>query len=74
MECCAQSSVSYQAFIVDDQPSWSILQQDLEDLEDAEGLHSMFAAIRGLIMLNDTMLLETMVNEDNVMDVVGALE
>ena len=25
-------------------------------------------------MLNDTMLLETMVNEDHVMDVVGALE
>lgn len=50
------------------------LIQDLEDLEDTEGLHTMFAAVRGMVMLNDTMLLETMVNEDHVMDVVGALE
>lgn len=48
--------------------------QDLEDLEDTEGLHTMFAAVRGMVMLNDTLLMETMLNEDHVMDVVGALE
>ncbi len=34
----------------------------------------MFAAVRGMVMLNDTLLMETMLNEDHVMDVVGALE
>lgn len=47
---------------------------DLEDLEDTAGLHSMYSVVRNFIMLNDTMLLETLVNEENVMDVVGALE
>jgi Component of IIS longevity pathway SMK-1 len=43
-------------------------------LEDEAGLAAMHTAVRGAIMLNDTGLLEAMLSEENVMDVIGALE
>ncbi len=48
--------------------------QDMEDLEDEGGLAAMHTSVRGAIMLNDTGLLEAMLAEQNVMDVIGALE
>ncbi|KAK9823072.1 hypothetical protein WJX81_007297 [Elliptochloris bilobata] len=45
-----------------------------EDLEDSESLRHLHAILRGTIMLNDTSLLEVLLSEENVMDVVGALE
>ncbi|CAK0784720.1 hypothetical protein CVIRNUC_007924 [Coccomyxa viridis] len=48
--------------------------QQCEDLEDTESLRHMYTIIRGAIMLNDANLLDLLLSEENVMDVVGALE
>lgn len=45
-----------------------------EDLEDTESLGLMYKAMKGTIMLNDTSVFEILLREENVMDVVGALE
>mmetsp|Transcript_36846 Transcript_36846/g.103965 ORF Transcript_36846/g.103965 Transcript_36846/m.103965 type:complete len:862 (+) Transcript_36846:313-2898(+) len=45
-----------------------------EDLEDSEGLANMYKVIKGTIMLNDNSIFELLLKEENVMDVVGALE
>lgn len=34
----------------------------------------MYRAVKGAIMLNDTSLFELLLKEENVMDVIGALE
>jgi protein phosphatase-4 regulatory subunit 3 len=48
--------------------------QTAEDLEDTESLGLMYKAMKGAIMLNDTSIFEILLREENVMDVVGALE
>ena len=45
-----------------------------EDLEDRESLHLMYRLVRGLVLLNDASLFDELLREENVMDVVGALE
>ncbi|KAK9802569.1 hypothetical protein WJX73_004679 [Symbiochloris irregularis] len=45
-----------------------------EDLEDEESLHHLYVIVKGVIMLNSIALMEVLFAEDNVMDVVGALE
>lgn len=45
-----------------------------EDLDNKEGLHKVHDIIKNLILLNRTPLYEVMFSEDNIMDVVGALE
>ncbi|CAL8462717.1 g2250 [Coccomyxa elongata] len=45
-----------------------------EDLEDEESLKHMYYIVRGAIMLNDATLLETFLSEENIMDMLGALE
>lgn len=45
-----------------------------EDLEDRESLHLMYRLVRGLVLLNDASLFDELLCEENVMDVVGALE
>ena len=45
-----------------------------EDLEDRESLHLMYRLVRGLVLLNDASLFDELLSEENVMDVVGALE
>lgn len=45
-----------------------------EDLEDKQNLHLMFAIFKGLIMLNDTTMLESLMAEEAYMTVFGALE
>ncbi|CAL5223154.1 g5623 [Coccomyxa viridis] len=48
--------------------------QQCEDLEDGESLRHLYHIIRGAIMLNDANLLDLLLAEENVMDMVGALE
>ena len=45
-----------------------------EDLEDEASLLAVHSVVRAAIMLNDTSLLETLLNDDYAMDVIGALE
>lgn len=45
-----------------------------EDLDDRESLHLMYRLVRGLVLLNDASLFDELLCEQNVMDVVGALE
>uniref|UniRef100_A0A061R721 Protein phosphatase 4 regulatory subunit 3 n=1 Tax=Tetraselmis sp. GSL018 TaxID=582737 RepID=A0A061R721_9CHLO len=45
-----------------------------EDLEDRDSLNHLYKIVKGAIMLNETALFELLLSEDNVMDVVGALE
>ncbi len=45
-----------------------------EDLDDQDGLHMMYRLVRGLVLLNDAALFDELLRDDNVMDVVGALE
>jgi protein phosphatase-4 regulatory subunit 3 len=45
-----------------------------EDLEDREGLHMMYRLVKGLVLLNDANLFDELLRDENVMDVVGALE
>eukprot|EP00887_Chlorella_sp_A99_P007007 scaffold2.g7007.t1 len=50
------------------------LFQQAEDLEDEETLRCLYGVMRGIIMLNDTTLLEILFGDEHVMDVVGCLE
>jgi len=50
------------------------LFRTVEDLEDAESLAYIFKALKGVVLLNDTNIFEFILSEENVMDVVGALE
>ena len=45
-----------------------------EDLEDRTGLALMYRLVKGLVLLNDANLFDELLRDDNVMDVVGALE
>jgi hypothetical protein len=45
-----------------------------EDLDDRDGLHMMYRLVRGLVLLNDASLFDELLQDANVMDVVGALE
>lgn len=45
-----------------------------EDLEDLEDLHHLCNIMKILILLNDTQIIEHVVNDDVVLGVVGALE
>jgi protein phosphatase-4 regulatory subunit 3 len=45
--------------------------QTCEDLENTEALTHLYTIVKGAIMLNETTLLEVLLNEENVMDVVG---
>eukprot|EP00658_Telonema_sp_P-2_P026647 TRINITY_DN2077_c0_g1_i2.p1 TRINITY_DN2077_c0_g1~~TRINITY_DN2077_c0_g1_i2.p1 ORF type:complete len:788 (+),score=157.31 TRINITY_DN2077_c0_g1_i2:262-2625(+) len=45
-----------------------------EDLENAEGLAALFRIFKGMVMLNDNCLLETLLSEDYIMRVIGVLE
>lgn len=44
--------------------------QMCEDLEDMEGLRHMARLVRGIILLNDAHLLDTLLGEEYIMDVV----
>uniref|UniRef100_A0A6U9QNZ0 Serine/threonine-protein phosphatase 4 regulatory subunit 3-like central domain-containing protein n=1 Tax=Picocystis salinarum TaxID=88271 RepID=A0A6U9QNZ0_9CHLO len=48
--------------------------RDLEDLEDGDRLKTMHAVIQNIFLLNDAGLIEAMLCEENIMDVMGALE
>lgn len=45
-----------------------------DDLEDEDSLKQLYYILKGVIMLNSNQLLEMLLSEENVMDVVGALE
>ena len=45
-----------------------------EDLDDMESLHMMYTLVRGLVLLNDANLFDELLRDENVFDVVGALE
>ena len=45
--------------------------QTCEDLEDAASLRQLFDIFKGVIMLNDTSLMDLLFAEENVMDVVS---
>lgn len=45
-----------------------------EDLEDRHSILAAHALVKGLIMLNDTNILEILLSDDNIVRVVGALE
>ena len=45
-----------------------------EDLEDLEDLHHLCSIMKLLILLNDTQIIECVVNDSVVLGVVGALE
>jgi len=42
-----------------------------EDLEDADSLRQLFEILKGVVMLNDTSLMDLLFAEENVMDVVS---
>ncbi|KAL3162589.1 hypothetical protein ABBQ38_008638 [Trebouxia sp. C0009 RCD-2024] len=48
--------------------------QTCDDLEDEESLKHLYHIMKGAVMLNNNQLLELLLAEENVMDVVGALE
>ncbi len=48
--------------------------QTAEDLEDRQSIVASHAVIKGIIMLNDTSILEMLFSDENIMTVVGALE
>ncbi len=50
------------------------LTQQCEDLEDLPSLHQLHVVVKGMILLGDTTLLESLLMGDNFADVVGALE
>eukprot|EP00963_Diacronema_lutheri_P010015 scaffold945_cov382-Pavlova_lutheri.AAC.2 len=50
------------------------LFSDLEDLEDCERLKTMHLLVQNLFLLNDAGLIEAMLCEENIVDVMGALE
>lgn len=50
------------------------LVETAEDLEDLEDLHHLCSIMKMLILLNDTQIIEHVVNESVVLGVVGALE
>ncbi|XP_077300171.1 serine/threonine-protein phosphatase 4 regulatory subunit 3 flfl isoform X1 [Arctopsyche grandis] len=45
-----------------------------EDLDNLEGLHHLYEIFRGIFLLNQTSLFETMFSEESIFDVVGCLE
>uniref|UniRef100_A0A7I4D3Y0 Serine/threonine-protein phosphatase 4 regulatory subunit 3-like central domain-containing protein n=1 Tax=Physcomitrium patens TaxID=3218 RepID=A0A7I4D3Y0_PHYPA len=45
-----------------------------EDLENDEGLQSMFRIVKGLISLNDGHIFDIIFSDEYIMDIVGALE
>jgi len=45
-----------------------------EDLENTEGLHRLFEIMKGIFLLNKNSLYDVLLQESNVMDVVGCLE
>jgi len=45
-----------------------------EDLDDRDGLHTMYRLVRGLVLLNDASLFDELLRDENVWDVMGALE
>mmetsp|Transcript_33791 Transcript_33791/g.107306 ORF Transcript_33791/g.107306 Transcript_33791/m.107306 type:complete len:340 (+) Transcript_33791:201-1220(+) len=55
-------------------PALLELFRTIEDVEDAEGLANMYRVVRGIVLLNDTAILDVLLREEHVMDVVGALE
>lgn len=50
------------------------LVQEAEDLEDLEDLHHLCCIMKMIILLNDTQIVEHVVNDSVVLGVVGALE
>lgn len=48
--------------------------QTAEDLEDRQSILASHALVKGVIMLNDTNILEMLFSDENIMTVVGALE
>ena len=50
------------------------LVEDAEDLESLEDLHHLCNIMKTLILLNDTQIIEQVVNDSIVLGVVGALE
>jgi len=50
------------------------LFRQCEDVDDIEGLHSLYAIFRGFVMLNDADLYETLLSTEFVFDFVGVLE
>jgi protein phosphatase-4 regulatory subunit 3 len=55
-------------------PQLVALFETAEDLDTAENLHRFFAIFKGIVMLNNTTLYETLLRDDLLMGVVGALE
>ena len=55
-------------------PQLIALFATVEDLEATEDLHRLFAIFKGIVMLNNTTVYETLLREDMLMGVVGALE
>lgn len=45
-----------------------------EDLENADGLSALFRIFKGMVMLNDNCLLETLLSDEYIMSVIGVLE
>ena len=43
-------------------------------MDDMESLHMMYTLVRGLVLLNDANLFDELLRDENVFDVVGALE
>lgn len=50
------------------------LVETAEDLEDLEDLHHLCSIMKTIILLNDSQIIEHVVNDSVVMGVVGALE
>ena len=50
------------------------LVETAEDLEDLEDLHGLCSIMKLIILLNDTQIIEHVVNDTVVLGVVGALE
>lgn len=50
------------------------LFRQCEDLEDRASLQQVYGVVRGMVLLGETQLLEALLEGDNILDVVGALE
>ncbi|KAI4334946.1 hypothetical protein L6164_013641 [Bauhinia variegata] len=45
-----------------------------EDLEDMEGLHTIFKIVKGIILLNSPQIFERIFSDELIMDIIGVLE
>ncbi|XP_051129989.1 uncharacterized protein LOC127250646 isoform X2 [Andrographis paniculata] len=45
-----------------------------EDLDNLDGLHLLFKIVRGMILLNNSQIIEKLFGDDLIMDIIGCLE